>query len=263
MTQQAERTTLRIFDRIVCGIDESESSLEAARQAERLRDPLGRLHLATIVETATAAHAGCSSRELAVRRRRAGQSPLGRRRGPGRDAHGGRLRRAPPRRRDRARHSRHASSPRGAVLGPGCANAVRDAGISLEHPRGNGRLGGVASGRSRCARHRRPVRRGASRNHRDRRQGGRSRARGGCDSAPPRGSADAGGRARRPRRRGGPPRRRKSRTSRRQGTRERERACRAPRAVLGPRRPLGVGSRHGSDPRPRGSAPAGDRQRRL
>jgi nucleotide-binding universal stress UspA family protein len=58
MTQQVERTTLRIFDRIVCGIDESESSLEAARQAERLRDPLGRLHLATIVETATAAHAG-------------------------------------------------------------------------------------------------------------------------------------------------------------------------------------------------------------
>ena len=58
MTQQAERTTLRIFDRIVCGIDESESALEAARQAERLRDPLGRLHLAAIVETATAAHAG-------------------------------------------------------------------------------------------------------------------------------------------------------------------------------------------------------------
>jgi nucleotide-binding universal stress UspA family protein len=58
MTQQAEPTTLRIFDRIVCGIDESAAALEAARQAERLRDPLGKLHLAAIVETATAAHAG-------------------------------------------------------------------------------------------------------------------------------------------------------------------------------------------------------------
>lgn len=54
----SEATTVRVFDRIVCGIDEGEAAFEAALQADRLRDPLGRLHLAAIVETATAAHAG-------------------------------------------------------------------------------------------------------------------------------------------------------------------------------------------------------------
>ena len=58
MLEHADRTSLRVFDRIVCGIDESESALEAARQAERLREPLGTLHLAAVVEVATAAHAG-------------------------------------------------------------------------------------------------------------------------------------------------------------------------------------------------------------
>jgi nucleotide-binding universal stress UspA family protein len=76
MTQQAERTTLRIFDRIVCGIDESGSALEAARQAERLRDPLGRLHLAAIVETATAAHAGWAMGHVLVELDRTARASL-------------------------------------------------------------------------------------------------------------------------------------------------------------------------------------------
>lgn len=76
MTQQAERTTLRIFDRIVCGIDESESALEAARQAEHLRDPLGTLHLAAIVETATAAHAGWAMGHVLVELDRATRTSL-------------------------------------------------------------------------------------------------------------------------------------------------------------------------------------------
>jgi nucleotide-binding universal stress UspA family protein len=53
-----DATTVRVFDRIVCGIDEGDAAFEAALQADRLRDPLGSLYLAAIVETATAAHAG-------------------------------------------------------------------------------------------------------------------------------------------------------------------------------------------------------------
>jgi nucleotide-binding universal stress UspA family protein len=66
MIEQADRTTLRIFDRIVCGIDESGTALEAARQAERLRDPLGKLHLAAVVETSAAAHAGWAMGQVLV-----------------------------------------------------------------------------------------------------------------------------------------------------------------------------------------------------
>jgi nucleotide-binding universal stress UspA family protein len=54
----SDATALRLFDRIVCGIDESDAALEAARQAERLRDPLGTLHLTAVAEVSTAAHAG-------------------------------------------------------------------------------------------------------------------------------------------------------------------------------------------------------------
>jgi nucleotide-binding universal stress UspA family protein len=64
MIEQAQRRKLRVFDRIICGIDESESALEAARQAERLRDPLGTLHLAAIAEVATAAHAGWAAGQV-------------------------------------------------------------------------------------------------------------------------------------------------------------------------------------------------------
>jgi nucleotide-binding universal stress UspA family protein len=49
---------LEIFDRIVCGVDGSPESLEAARQAERLRSPEGALRLVAVEDTSTAVHAG-------------------------------------------------------------------------------------------------------------------------------------------------------------------------------------------------------------
>jgi nucleotide-binding universal stress UspA family protein len=48
----------RVFDRIVCGVDGSPESLEAARQAERLRSPEGTLRLAAVAQVNTAVHAG-------------------------------------------------------------------------------------------------------------------------------------------------------------------------------------------------------------
>jgi nucleotide-binding universal stress UspA family protein len=46
------------FERIVCGVDGTPGSLEAARQAERLRSPDGTLRLVAVAETNTAVHAG-------------------------------------------------------------------------------------------------------------------------------------------------------------------------------------------------------------
>jgi nucleotide-binding universal stress UspA family protein len=51
-------SALHVFDRIVCGIDGTPESLEAARQAERLRSPEGILRLAAVTEVKTAVHAG-------------------------------------------------------------------------------------------------------------------------------------------------------------------------------------------------------------
>ena len=48
----------RVFDRIVCGVEGSPESLEAARQAERLRSPEGTLRLAAVAQVNTAVHAG-------------------------------------------------------------------------------------------------------------------------------------------------------------------------------------------------------------
>jgi nucleotide-binding universal stress UspA family protein len=48
----------RVFDRIVCWVDGTPESLEAARQAERLRSPDGILRLAAVTEVNTAVHAG-------------------------------------------------------------------------------------------------------------------------------------------------------------------------------------------------------------
>jgi len=47
-----------VFDRIVCGVDQTPESLEAARQADRLRLPEGTLRLAAVSEVNTAVHAG-------------------------------------------------------------------------------------------------------------------------------------------------------------------------------------------------------------
>jgi nucleotide-binding universal stress UspA family protein len=51
-------TALGVFDRIVCGVDESPEALEAARQAERLRSPDGLLRVAAVTDVDTAVHAG-------------------------------------------------------------------------------------------------------------------------------------------------------------------------------------------------------------
>jgi nucleotide-binding universal stress UspA family protein len=54
----ATSTGLQIFDRIVCGVDGSPESLEAARQAERIRSPEGTLRLAAVTNVKVAVHAG-------------------------------------------------------------------------------------------------------------------------------------------------------------------------------------------------------------
>lgn len=41
-----------MFERVVCGIDGSPESLEAIRQAERLRPETGELHLGALVQAA-------------------------------------------------------------------------------------------------------------------------------------------------------------------------------------------------------------------
>jgi nucleotide-binding universal stress UspA family protein len=51
-------SALHVFDRIVCGIDGTPESLEAARQGERLRSPEGILRLAAVTEVKSAVHAG-------------------------------------------------------------------------------------------------------------------------------------------------------------------------------------------------------------
>jgi nucleotide-binding universal stress UspA family protein len=52
------KTSTRVFERIVCGVDGTAESLEATRQAERLRPPEGTLLLTAVTEVKTAVHAG-------------------------------------------------------------------------------------------------------------------------------------------------------------------------------------------------------------
>jgi nucleotide-binding universal stress UspA family protein len=54
-----------LFDRIVCGVDETPESLEAVRQAVRLRNPDGTLHLFSAVYLAGAVAAGWSAPRIA------------------------------------------------------------------------------------------------------------------------------------------------------------------------------------------------------
>jgi nucleotide-binding universal stress UspA family protein len=49
---------LAVFDHILCGVDATPESLEAVRQAERLRSADGTLRLAAVMEINTAVHAG-------------------------------------------------------------------------------------------------------------------------------------------------------------------------------------------------------------
>ena len=53
-----------IFERVVCGIDESPQSLEALRQVELLRPTDGSLHLVSVVERSLAVHGGFAAPHL-------------------------------------------------------------------------------------------------------------------------------------------------------------------------------------------------------
>lgn len=64
MTLKTTAPALTIFDRILCGVDGSSESLEAARQAERLRAPDGMLTLASVAEVDRAVHAGWAMSNL-------------------------------------------------------------------------------------------------------------------------------------------------------------------------------------------------------
>jgi nucleotide-binding universal stress UspA family protein len=63
MLVQAPQTT-RVFDQVVCGVDSSPESLEAARQADRLRSSEGLLRLATVADVNVAVHAGFAATQV-------------------------------------------------------------------------------------------------------------------------------------------------------------------------------------------------------
>ena len=64
------------FERIVCGVDGTPASLVAVRQALRLLDPGGSLHLAAAVHLAEAAHAGIAATHAARLLRSEAQTAL-------------------------------------------------------------------------------------------------------------------------------------------------------------------------------------------
>ena len=147
MLVQARQTT-RVFDRIVCGVDSSPESLEAARQADRLRASEGLLRLATVADVNVAVHAGFAATRVlgAARCSGTGRTSRGGRRRPseqhappcrrprsrparraaavGCDARLGRAARTPPDARDAARRDVDGAAPRGSVLGPARAQAA-------------------------------------------------------------------------------------------------------------------------------------------
>ena len=53
-----------IFDRVICGVDASDESLEAVRQAARLVSGSGRLLLVAVVEVDMAVHAGWAASDV-------------------------------------------------------------------------------------------------------------------------------------------------------------------------------------------------------
>ena len=54
-----------VFERVVCGIDDSLEALEALRQADRLRPAGGMLHLVAVVELGLAVHGGFAAPHIA------------------------------------------------------------------------------------------------------------------------------------------------------------------------------------------------------
>ena len=58
MTVPTQAAALEIFDRILCGVDGTPESIEAARQADRLRSLDGALEVAAVADVDSAVHAG-------------------------------------------------------------------------------------------------------------------------------------------------------------------------------------------------------------
>ena len=54
-----------IFERVICGVDPSEESIEAARQAARLATADGKLVLAAVAELEVAVQAGFAAATVA------------------------------------------------------------------------------------------------------------------------------------------------------------------------------------------------------
>ena len=67
-----------VFERIVCGVDDTPASLDAVRQAARLRAPDGTLHLLGAVYLPGAVAAGWSATRIAEELEREGAEALGR-----------------------------------------------------------------------------------------------------------------------------------------------------------------------------------------
>ena len=80
---------LAVFDRILCGVDGTPESLEAVRQAERLRSADGTLGLAAVMEVNTAVHAGFAMSHVLqeLEAAAAGWAPPGGDRGEARESH--------------------------------------------------------------------------------------------------------------------------------------------------------------------------------
>jgi nucleotide-binding universal stress UspA family protein len=67
-----------VFERIVCGLDETPQSLDAVRQAARLRSPTGRLHVLTAVHLGSAAATGWSATRVSNELQQEAEDALGR-----------------------------------------------------------------------------------------------------------------------------------------------------------------------------------------
>jgi hypothetical protein len=109
-------TVADVFERVACGIDGSQQSVEALRQVERLRPPNGELHLVSVAELSLAVHGGFAAPALYDRLLTDAESPGPSRRAPrGHEiaAHRGRAGAgSTPGDRGLRRDSRHRREPR-------------------------------------------------------------------------------------------------------------------------------------------------------
>ncbi len=70
-----------VFDKVVCGVDDSEAGLAAARVAGRVTAPGGLLKLVSIVDSATAVHGGYAATPILARLEDEAEQAMARARG--------------------------------------------------------------------------------------------------------------------------------------------------------------------------------------